>query len=182
VKKKIKCIYIDGMEKTGKTSVIREMRKFLKNKNKDLHEIDGISNEKLDHQNIILSDNPNSIVLKENGLLQLYYDKLAQRVPVTELGNRYSEFIRKEQSMDHDHGVVHFFLIPSDTYTANEIYFNLEEEMPNYYHNLRDFFQKINSTSLAHGLNIELITFDEFDRVFDVRDKILKIIEKKYEI
>lgn len=170
------------MEKTGKTSVMREMRKFLKNKNKDLHDINGVSSEQLDHQTAILKENPDSIILKENGLLQLYYEKLAQRQSVVQIEQEYSELSRKEQSIGHNYGTVHFFLIPSDRHAANDIFYMLEEEMPDYYHNLRDFFERINSTSLAHGLNIELIRFDEFDRVFDVRDKILEIIEKKYEI
>jgi uridine kinase len=50
MKRKIRCICIDGMEKTGKTSVTREMRKFFKEKDKDLHEINGNEYDKLQLQ------------------------------------------------------------------------------------------------------------------------------------
>jgi hypothetical protein len=167
------------MEKTGKTSVTREMRRFLKEKNKDLHEINGLNQEK---QMTILNDNTDSVILKQNGLLQLYYEKLAQRVSINNLLLEDSENIRKEQLIDHEYGSVHFFLIPKNSNVVSEIFTRTNEQVPSYYNDLRDFFEKINSTSLAQGLNIELIFFDEFDRIFDVRDKILELIEQKYEI
>ena len=62
--KKIRCIYIDGLDKTGKTSVTREIRKYLKDKKIDLHEINGTDDNKLKLQGIFLEDNKNSFILK----------------------------------------------------------------------------------------------------------------------
>lgn len=181
MKRKIRCIYIDGMEKTGKTSVFREMRKYLKDRNKNLHEINGLNQEILKKQVVILNNDDKSFILKQNGLMELYYQHLSQTRSIQDILAEHSEIIRMEQLLGHEYGTVHFFLIPKDSYSADEVFNRNNEEAPNYYHDLRVFFEKINSTSLAQGLNIELIFFDEFDKIFDVRDKIFKILEQKYD-
>jgi hypothetical protein len=52
------------------------------------------------------------------------------------------------------------------------------DEIPYYYSDLVKFYKSINQTSLAQGVDIRLIPFSEDDRIFDVRDKILEILEK----
>lgn len=180
MKKKIKCISIDGMEKTGKTSVTREMRKFLKEKDKDLYEINGNEYDKLQLQESILDDNVNSLILKQNGLLSIYYNDLKCLHGIEYIQKKCHEIIRIEQNHNHLYGVVNFFLIPENTQTIQLMFGS--EEIPYYYNDLVKFYKGINQTSLAQGVDIRLIPFNEDDRIFDVRDKILEILKNHYEI
>jgi hypothetical protein len=180
MKRKIRCICIDGMEKTGKTSVTREMRKFFKEKEKDLHEINGNEYDKLQLQQAILDDNTNSFVLKENGLLSVYHNELKYLHGVDYIERHHHEFIRVEKDFNHLYGVVNFFLVPEDMETAQMMFGS--DEIPYYYSDLVKFYKSINQTSLAQGVDIRLIPFSEDDRIFDVRDKILEILENEYEI
>lgn len=182
MKRKIRSIYIDGIEKSGKTSVTREIRKFLKNKNKDLHEIKGVSLEKLNQQKSILEDDDKTFILKERSLLQLFYDEIKNRnLGVAQLEFEFENMIRIERDINHNSGSVHFFLIPEDEISLTRIYDSVEEK-PNYIDGVISFYKDINLYSISQGLDIRLIPFNEFDRIYDIRDKILKIIEKNYEI
>lgn len=182
MKKKIRCIYIDGIEKSGKTSVSREIRKFLKNKNKDLHEIKGTSIEKLNQQEAILSENHDSFILKENSLLYLFHKEIKENgIGASFLEEKYEEMVRLERTLNHSNGCVHFFLIPEDQISLTRIYGDIKDR-PSYVDDVIGFYKGINSYSISQGLDIELIPFNEFDRIYDIRDKILKIIEKKYQI
>lgn len=179
MKRKIRCICIDGMERTGKSSIVREMRKFLKNKEKDLHEINGEDILSLDKQDTLLKDNNNSVVLKENGLLSTFHNDLKEFRGIQYISQEYSELIRREACSNHEFGVVHFFLIPENKETATRMF---GEELPAWYLDLMKFYKAINQTSLVQGLDVRLIAFNEDDRIFDVRDKILEILEKEYQI
>lgn len=182
MKRKIRCIYIDGIEKSGKTSVTREIRKFLKNKNKDLHEIKGISLEKLNQQKTILEDDDKSFVLKERSLLQLFHDQIKENnLGVAQLEAEFENMIRLERDINHKNGSVHFFLIPEDEISLTRIYDDIEEK-PKYIDGIIAFYKNINLYSISQGLDIRLIPFNEFDRIYDIRDKILKILEQNYEI
>jgi hypothetical protein len=182
VKNKIRYICIDGMEKTGKSSVFRQIYKSLKDKNKDLRKINGLNRDDIDKQSNILNDNTESIILKENSLMQMCYEKLTQRMPVSIIMLENSKEFREEHLINHQHGSVHFFLLPQDKPTADYIFNRINEDIPEYYYDLRNFIENINSTFLTQGLNVELILFDQNDKIFDIRDKILKIIEEKYQI
>lgn len=168
------------MERTGKSSVIREMRKFLKQKEKDLFEIDQETIATLDKQALFLQENTNGFVLKENGLMSTFYNETKEFRGVEFILAQHSEIIRKEKDLNHANGVVHFFLIPQDMRAANNMFKPIET--PSYYSDLMSFYKNINLTSLTQGLDVRLMFFSEFDRIFDVRDKILKIIENEYEI
>lgn len=182
MKRKIRNIYIDGIEKSGKTSVTREIRKFLKNKNKDLHEMNGTDLYKLDQQKSILEDDNISFVLKENSLLQLFQKEMKEKGSgVVVLENQFQDLIRLERDLNHKHGVVHFFIIPEDLISLSRIY-DSEDEMPSYVDGIVSFYKNINLYSIAQGLDIRLIPFNEFDKIYDIRDKILKIIKENYEI
>lgn len=178
--KKIRCIYIDGIDKAGKTSVSRELRKYLKNKNIDLHEINGTDDNKLKLQNILLEDNSNSVILKENSILSLLQNDIKKGMSVFSTGNNYRELLRKEQDINHKYGSVHFFLIPENMSIPAERF----KEIPDHSGVLDsyNFFKNINNYSVSQGLDIKLVSFNENDKIFDIRDQILNILEKDYKI
>ncbi len=176
MKKKIRCIYIDGMEKSGKTSVAREIRMFLKNKNKDLYDIDGSNDKNTEMQDSILSENEYSFILKENSVLSDFYKDLKENKGLLHIIENYSEVIRKEKSINHSYGAVHFFLLPSMG-KMSELF---EGKIPLGIRSMWDFYNGINQYTITQGLDIKLISFDEFDKIYDVRDKILEALESEY--
>lgn len=181
MKRKVRCIYIDGVERSGKTSISREIRRFLKERDKDLFEIDGTDGyaNRLQMQEANLEDN-NSFVLKEGSLMDVFYNDIRQMGcgPQT-LSKRYNELLRKERDINHKFGVVHFFLLPEDHGALKRMF---GDEVPEYMDSVLTFYKDINQYNLAQGLDIVLISFDEFDRIYDVRDKIFDLLEKNYEI
>jgi len=180
MKRKIRNIYIDGMEKSGKSSVVRQLRSYLDSKNNELCEFNGVDLEKLKEQEDCLANTPDNFVLKQNSLLSTFYKDRIEGKNITNIEDEYSELIRREVSINHEYGAVHFFILPEDV-SAAEIRLG-PGGIPTYFFKLLDFYKNINSISLTQGLNIELVFFDEFDRIYDVRDKILDIIDQKYEI
>lgn len=182
MKRKIRGIYIDGIEKSGKTSVTREIRKFLKNKNKDLQEMNGTDLSKLNQQKSILEDDSVSFVLKEKSLLHLFQKEIKEKGSgILTLESQFEDLIRLERDLNHKYGMVHFLLIPEDNISLTRIY-DSKDDMPKYMDGLVNFYKNINLYSISQGLDIRLIPFNEFDRIYDIRDKILKIIEQNYEI
>lgn len=184
MKKKIRCIYIDGIEKSGKTSITREMRRFLKENEKDLHEICKAESyaENLEKQNKILSDNNNSFILKENSLMQVFYEHIKEyNSGPSSLEKEFYSLLRKEKEINHNFGAVHFFLIPEDDTSLNRIYQNLAER-PFYIKTMVNFYKSINLYTMTQGLDIRLILFNEYDRIYDIKDKILKVLKKEYQI
>lgn len=180
MKRKIQCIYIDGMEKTGKTSITREVRMFLKSENKDLHEIDGTDPGKLEIQRVLLEDNKDAVILKQNSILSVFYKDFKEGRGIPYIEKSYKDLIREERSLNHDYGAVHFFLIPNDLSIMVDRYD--PEELPSYMGRLVDFYANINLYTATHGLDIRLIFFNEHDRIYDVRDKILASLEENYNI
>lgn len=183
MKRKIKCVYIDGMEKSGKTSIIREMRKYFKNKNKDLHEISGTNFEKIKFQKKILEDNSDPIVLKKNSILSIFYNDLKEKRTFPNLINeQYSELLRQEKVINHDYGSVFFFLIPEKLETIKS---RSEQYDLNDFSNLSEiygFYKNINQYNIAQGLDIVLIYFSEDDKIYDIKDLIIKNLEQKYNV
>jgi hypothetical protein len=180
MKRKIRNIYIDGMEKSGKTSVVRQMRSYLISKNKELCQLNGVDLKKLKEQEDSLENIPDVFILKENSLLNTFYNDRIGDKNLANMADEHSELLRREVSINHEYGAVHFFILPEDVSTA-EVRLG-SNGIPEYFFKLLDFYKNINSISLTQGLNIELVFFDEFDRIYDVRDKILDIIDQKYEI
>jgi thymidylate kinase len=179
MKQKIKSICIDGMEKTGKTSVIRELRKFYKNENVDLCEMNGTNTSSLEQQEAILQSD-GTLVLKENGLLSVFYKELKEFKSIEYLTEMYQDWITKEMHINHKYGAVNFFIIPENEKVIERMFSS--EEVPNYYNDLIGFYKKINDTILSAGLNIELVFINEYDRIYDVKDKVLKILREKYSL
>jgi len=180
MKRKIRCIYIDGVEKSGKTSIVREIRRFLKEENKDLHEINGIDLPSLSKQKALLEDSNESFILKENGLLSVFYDEFKKYHGVKYIEKNHRELIHQERILDHGYGAVHFFLVPESLQTIAGRF--EADKMPDYLPTVVDFYKSINLYSIAQGLDIRLITFDEFDKIYNVRDKIVKSLKNDYEI
>jgi hypothetical protein len=181
MKRAIKCIYIDGMEKSGKTSVTREVRKYLKNKNKDLYEIPNTDLSNLNKQSCILKENVNCVILKQNSILSVLYDRLKSNVlnwPSND--SEFNELLRVEKEINHIYGSVLFFLVPENCgFMKNRFE---EKEVPGYFKDLLPVFSSITSYSLVQGLTIEIITYNENDFIFDVVEKITKVIEEKYRL
>ena len=75
MKKKIRSICIDGVERSGKTSVAREIRKFIKENDKDLYETNGSTSGQIQQEKILLEDNEKSIILKQKSLLSTIYNE-----------------------------------------------------------------------------------------------------------
>lgn len=168
------------MEKTGKTSVTNQIRKHLKNKNKDLHELSGVTPCILEKQQAILQDNIDSILLKQNGIMSVLHDGFKEFKSVKTLMQDLELLLTKERHINHQYGVVNFFLLPKDIATAKAMFGS--EEIPSYYNDLIVFYKGINQTSITQGLDVKLIPFNQNDRIFDVRDKVLDVINKEYEI
>lgn len=177
--RKIRCIYIDGIDKSGKTSVAREVRKYLKDKKIDLHEMNGTDDNNLKLQNILLEENNNSVVLKENSILSLLQDNIKKGSSIFSIADNYRELLRKEQDINHRHGSVHFFLLPENPSSVGRF-----KKVPDTSGILDcyNFFKNINNYSISQGLDIKLITFEEDDKIFDIKDRILDVLEKNYKI
>ena len=179
---KVKNICIDGIDKTKKSYIIKEMRKFLKEKrsDEDFYAIKGCEDKILTLQEVLLEESPNMLILKEDSVLSLMDLHLEEGCGILSLEASFEEILRKERDIAQKHGSVYFFLIPespisvADRVDATSIFLNLTIRC--------DFFKNIKSYTISHGLNIELVYFDEEDKIYDIRDKILKILEEKYKI
>jgi hypothetical protein len=178
--RKIRCIYIDGIDKSGKTSVAREIRKYLKDKKFDLKEMNGIDDNKLKLQDILLEENSNCVILKENSILSLFQDNIKKGLSILSLDDNCRELLRKEQDINHKYGSVHFFLLP-ETLVFSAGRFKEIPESSNVLDSY-NFFKNINNYSISQGIDIKLIKFDEDDKIFDIKDQILDILEKNYKI
>lgn len=179
MKRKIRCIYIDGIERSGKTSVVREIRRFFKENNRDLHEINGTTVDSLNKQRVLIEDNEKSVILKENSLLSVFYREFKEMSSLSVVEDKHKDLIRKEKNINHEYGAVHYFLVPETMESFGD---RFDEDIPKYIPTLTDLFKSISLYSIAQGLDIRLITFDKFDKIYDIRDKILESLEKNYEI
>lgn len=176
MKKKIRCIYIDGMERSGKTSVLKEVRKYLKNENKDLHEIVGTDMSKLEQQTKILNEDTNTVVLKDGSVLGLFYNDVKESRGVNFIEKIHGKSIMQEKRINNQFGAVHFFLIPTKE-RSEEMY---PGGIPDYIRDLELFYKNVNSFGLMQGLDIVLISYDEDEKVYDVCGKLLNILEGSY--
>lgn len=177
--RKIRCIYIDGIDKSGKTSVTREIRKYLKDKKINLHELNGTDDNTLKLQNILLEENDTSVVLKQNSILSLFQNDIKKGSSIFSVTDNYRELLRKEQDINHKYGSIHFFLLPENLSFGGRFKKTSDDS------GVLDscnFFKNINNYSISQGLDIRLITFEEDDKIFDIKDRILDILEKNYKI
>jgi len=179
MKKKIRAIYLDGMDKTGKTSILRELRKYLKSNEIDFYEVDGSGIDSVKKQELITLDNSKSLILKQNSILKNFHEQMASNVGIGRFVEAHREELRLEKCYNHDFGSVMFFLIPADNEAAKRIY---GEEIPYNYLKLMDIYNNIGQTVLSQGLDIRPILIDKEDRIYDVRDKVLKILEKDFSL
>jgi hypothetical protein len=84
-----------------------------------------------------------------------------------------------ERVINHSYGAVHYFLIPEKVSVISE---RFDGNVPSYLPRVVDFYKNINLYQIAQGLDIRLIFFDELDRIYDIRDKILKSLEDNFTI
>lgn len=155
---------------------MRELRTFLKNQNKDLHEINGTDILKLEQQQEILSSDDNSLILKENTLLGIFHDEIKKSHGVSYLDKTYHDSVGVEKSINQQFGAVHFFLKPSEGRNM-EIY---KGEIPEYIKTLDVFFDCVNNHTFLQGFDIKVVEFDDLDMIYDVRNKILNILASHY--
>lgn len=177
MKKKIRCIYIDGTPLSGKTSVTREIKAYLEEIDKPPHEIYNFNMFSLEGQRKALENDENIVVLKENTVLGAMADKLRQKRTVPSLAQEYEHRLNMEKDINARFGAVHFLLQPTAERNM-EIY---PEGIPEDIQILDVFYNCINQYSMTHGLDIKIIRYDEFDMIYDVRDKILKILTSDYD-
>jgi len=178
--RKIRCVYIDGLDKSGKVSIFREIRKYLKENNFHLHEINGIDDNNLKSQSVLLEADRFSLILKQNSILSSLQEEIKKGSNILSITDNYRELLRKEQDINHRYGCVHFFLIPENTPASTEKF----KKLPNLPQILDcyNFFKNINNYSFSQGLDIQLISFQEGDNFFDIRDKIIQNLEKNYKL
>jgi hypothetical protein len=172
MKKTIRNISIDGIEKTGKTSVFRQLKSVLKEKNIEIESFDNPNS--LDAQIQVL-ENTKNIVLRENSILSLFYERFKTFEGIPHVEQLYSSILDKERKINWKYGSVHFFLVPT---TPSIISGRFKEGQPHYLENLIYFFKNIEQYSIVQGLDIKIITFDENDFIFDIADKIMKELEE----
>lgn len=176
---KIQNISIDSIDKTKKSYVIKEMRKFLKEKRDEssFSYFVGSEDNTLKSQEQFLFKNHKSLVLKENSVLSMLDSHLEEGLGILTLESSFEETLRKEKEIAHRYGSVYFILIPENPIPQdNPLSSSLNLIVRN------DFFKNIKSYTIASGLNVELIYFDEDDKIYNIRDKILKVLEEKYTI
>jgi len=171
MKKAIRNISIDGIEKTGKTSVFRQLKSVFKEKNIEIESFDNPNS--LDQQIQVL-ENTKSVVLRENSVLSLLYERFKTFEGIPHVEQLYSPILDKEKKINWKYGAVHFFLVPAN---PSVISGRFQEGQPHYLANLVYFFKNIEQYSIAQGLDIKIITFDENDFIFDIADKIMKELE-----
>lgn len=177
MKRKIRCIYIEGMEKTGKTSMTREVCKLLEKQEKSYKKIKGCDKKTLDLQQNILK-NSKDIIVKENALLSIFEKDLKEYLSIKKIEQKYSEEIRKEKQINQEYGCVSFLLIPESIEFVKKT-FNFKE-IPNEYMGLVSFYENIKLTSLGHGIDYRVIRLKTNDSIFDVKEKILYVLKNNY--
>jgi len=175
MKGKVKAIYIEGMERTGKTSIVRELRKLLKTNEYDFHELEGNGIDLIKKQYVITEDDSNLLILRQNGIIKKFHEEIKDGKSIVSFMEQNMEEIRLEKSYNHDFGSIMFLLIPSDEEAAKRIY---GEEIPFNYLKLAKLYRDIGQTIFSQGLNIRPILIDKQDKIYDVRDKVLKVLEK----
>lgn len=178
MKKKIRCINIDGIEGNIKTYVLRELSKYLKNKELDFFVLKNTSKESLCDQEGLLKNNDKHLILKENSLISLYRDEIIKGNGITYLKQNYEDLLVEEQKINHSYGCVYFLLISEDPslYVKKDQEEHLSVGLKDCHH----FLKNIKNYTVAQHLDIKIILYNENDKIFDIKDKIINILEKEY--
>lgn len=178
MKKKIRCINIDGFEGHVKTYILREISKYLKNKDLEFFTLKNTSNELLFDQFNLLKDNTKHLILKENSLISLYRDEIIKGNGIAYLKQKYENILIEEQKINHSYGSVYILLLPEKPgLLKNEPYENHPSVEINDCHN---FLKNIKNYTIAQSLDIRTVWYHEDDKIFDIKDKIINILEKEY--
>lgn len=179
MKKKARCINIDGLEGFIKTYVFKEIRKYLKLKELDFFELKNTTQESLADQLALLEKNCNHLILKENSLISLYRDEIIKGTSLSVLKEKYENMLVQQQKIDHANGGVYFLLMPEQLGQS----FNGQKEKIDDLTGVRDcydFFKNIKNYTIVQGVDIRTIWYDENDKIFDIKDRIINILEKEY--
>ena len=181
MKRKIRAIYIDGIRGTGKSSVLKELRKhFRSNTEKDLFEINGTSLDEVDKTRIILEDNQNGLVIKKGSVMTQIFEDLMANMSMNEVQEKYRDVCISESNINQRFGSVHILLIPKQ---PREFVQRAQERLSeDYIENIdRICFTMKNSLSslnLTSYLTTEIIEFEQSDRIIDVTDKVMEVLSK----
>jgi len=179
MKRKIKNIYIDGLGNSGKTSVSREIKHYLSNKINNLHTLKGTTQDTLSEQMKKLSEG--AFILKENSVLSDFHTDLENNKSYKDMETEHFANINTEKDINNNSGAAHFFLIPTMEKTAKILHLACQT-VPDNWLFIRKFYLNINQYTMTQGLDINLIEFEEWEQIYDVRDKIISILDEKYEL
>ena len=165
MKRKVKVICIDGIEKTGKSSVATQLWfKYLES-HKNINLI-----KKSDELNL---ENNNLIIRQKTFLSQLYED-LKNGSNLNDFQEKNNTLINQEKEINRIYGSVYFFIIPELQDFPKHIKKTNEIEY------LTKFFKGINQYSLVQGIDIKLIPLKNDERILDIVQKIEETINKEY--
>lgn len=170
MKSKIKYICIEGVEKSGKTLVSKELRRFLK-------EEKGVEIE--DSDSFTQSE---GLFIRKRSIISDIYDGFKRYEGSVYLQNKYTGELLKEQHEKFENGSVIFFLIPSNLAVIQDRFDVEKKQLPFYTKDVWEMLKQINSQSICSGLDVRLIYFDQYDSVIDIKNKIYEILEKDFTI
>jgi hypothetical protein len=139
-------VYIDGMEYTQSSMVCSQVRKHFKDLDSEIE------------------------VVGKSFLTDLYQDLVKEGTSVF-VQNKYTPIIRNLREEKHENDILLFFLVPKD---IGQMFFG--EDIPFYYNDLCLFFRQINQSMVFYGLDIKIVEIEQEDKIYDIRDKILKQI------
>lgn len=171
MKRKVKIVSIDGIEKTGKGSVATQLWfKYLEspsylNEKKDLDLI-----RKCDKSEL----NTSNYTIRGKTFLSKLYNDLKKGSSLSDFEKNNEVLIKEERELNRVYGSVYFFIIPNLNDFPKHIKKTNEIEY------LIKFFKGINQYTIAQGVDIRLIPLNSDDRILDVTEKIQEILDKEY--
>ena len=139
-------VYIDGMEHTQSSVVCNQVRKHFSDLDSDVQ------------------------IMGKSFLSDLYEDLVKEGTSIF-VQNKYTPIVRNLHDEKYINNMFLFFLVPKD---VDQMFFGLD--IPYYYKDLCAFFKQINQSMVFHGLDIKIIEIEQEDKIYDIRDKILKCI------
>lgn len=171
MKRKIKVVSIDGIEKTGKSSVATQLWfKYLESPNylKEKKDLDLLRSS--DTEDI----NTSNYTIRGKTFLSKLYSELKKGSNLSDFEKNNEVLIKEEKELNRMYGSVYFFIIPELNDFPEHINKTNEIEY------LVKFFKGINQYTIAQGIDIRLIPLNSDDRILDVTEKIQEILDKEF--
>lgn len=166
MKRKVKVVCIDGVEKTGKNSVATQL--WFELVESDNGVVLSRNNEYLDYLH-----QENRIIRCKTFLSKLY-DEVKKGSNLSKFQEEQKVIIKEDGEINRKYGSVYFFILPDLNDWPEHIKKTNEIEY------LTKFFTGINQYTIAQGVDIRLIPVNSDERILDIKDKISEILEKEY--